>query len=55
MDVMKVIAAHELVHACGLDDDDHGKDGLFYSPLSLSQGKMIVPEQGKNQKPLPPL
>jgi hypothetical protein len=54
-DVMKVIAAHELVHACGLDDDDHGKDGLFYSPLSLSSGKMIVPEEGKNQKPMPPL
>jgi hypothetical protein len=55
MDVMKVIAVHEMVHACGLDNNDHAKDGLFYSPLSLSDGKLIVPEVGKNQKPMPPL
>lgn len=55
MDVLKVITAHELVHACGLDNDDHADDGLFYSPLSRSMGKMIVPEKGKNLKPIPPL
>ena len=31
------------------------RDGLFYSPLSLSNGKLIVPEEGKNQRPIPPL
>lgn len=55
IDMMNVIAVHELVHACGLDNDDHAGDGLFYSPLSQSGDKLIVPERGKNLKPLPPL
>lgn len=55
LEMMNVIAVHELVHACGLDNDDHAADGLFYSPLAQSGEKLIVPEKGKNQKPLPPL
>jgi hypothetical protein len=55
LDVMKVIAVHELVHACGLDNDDHARDGLFYSPLYLYNGKLKVPETGKDQKLMPPL
>jgi hypothetical protein len=28
-DVMKAIAVHELVHASGLENSDHGGDGIF--------------------------
>jgi hypothetical protein len=54
-DIMTVLACHELIHACGLSNQDHGNDGLFYDMLSPRDGKMIVPEQGKNQRPMPPL
>ncbi len=55
LDIMTALTVHELVHACGLDNDDHAEDGLFYFPLHVLNGKLIVPEQGKNLKPLPPL
>jgi hypothetical protein len=56
LDMMKVIAVHELVHACGLENADHATDdGLFYFPLAPSGGKMIIPEKGKEGKPMPPL
>jgi hypothetical protein len=57
LDMMKVIAVHELVHACGLDNRDHATDdGLFYFPLAPSgDGKIIVPAQGKESRPMPPL
>ena len=55
-DVMKVIAVHELIHACGLDEPrDHGGDGIFYYPLSYQEGKVYVPERGKNQALMPPI
>ncbi|MBS1794477.1 MAG: hypothetical protein JSS81_11515 [Acidobacteria bacterium] len=54
-DAMLVIAVHELIHAGGLENKDHAEDGLFYFPLGLSGKKMIVPEKGKNNRPLPPL
>ena len=57
LDMMKVIAVHELVHACGLENRDHDtNDGLFYFPLAPSgDGKIIVPAQGKESNPMPPL
>jgi hypothetical protein len=55
-DVMKVIAVHELIHACGLDEmRDHGGDGIFYYPLAYQNGKVYVPERGKNQALMPPV
>jgi len=56
-EMMKVIAVHELIHACGLDNNDHATDdGVFYFPLAPSgTGKMIVPRQGQDQKPMPPI
>lgn len=30
INVMRVIAVHELIHACGLEDSDHTNDDLFY-------------------------
>ena len=57
LDMMKVIAVHELIHACGLENNDHATDdGVFYFPLAPSgTGKLIVPAQGKNDRPMPPL
>ena len=54
---MKVIAVHELIHACGLENQDHATDdGLFYFPLAPSgDGKIIVPAEGKEGLPMPPL
>lgn len=57
LDMMKVIAVHELIHACGLDNKDHATDdGVFYFPLAPDgRGKMIVPGRGKEDRPMPPL
>jgi hypothetical protein len=57
LNMMKVIAVHELIHACGLDNQDHATDdGVFYFPLAPDgKGKMIVPGKGKEDKPMPPL
>lgn len=54
--IMNVIAVHELIHACGLDEmKDHGGDGVFYYPLAYQEGKLYVPERGKNQALMPPI
>jgi len=53
--MLEVIAVHEFIHGCGLSNADHGTDGVFYSPLVKSNGKMIVPEKGKNKRPMPPI
>jgi hypothetical protein len=56
LDVMKVIAVHELIHACCLnDDDDHGGDSVFYHPLEHQNGKLYVPQKGKNPALMPPI
>lgn len=56
-DMMKIVAVHELIHACGLENTDHATDdGVFYFPLAPSgTGKFIVPAKGKDDKPMPPL
>lgn len=36
--VLKVIAVHELVHACGLDDGDHTTDDLFQGYPDVDYG-----------------
>ena len=54
-DVMRAIAVHEFVHACGLEDSDHGGSGIFYFPLAVSSGKVYIPQKGKNMKPMPPI
>jgi hypothetical protein len=57
LDMMKVIAVHELIHACGLDNDDHATDdGVFYFPLAPDgKGKIVVPRKGLDNKPMPPI
>jgi hypothetical protein len=55
LDMLKVIAVHELIHACGLENGDHATDdGLFYFHLAPDgKGKIIVP-QGSSAA-MPPL
>ena len=36
--VMKLIAVHELVHACGLDNSDHSTDDLFQANPQVDPG-----------------
>jgi hypothetical protein len=54
--MMEVVMVHEFFHACGLTGkEEHGSDGVFYSPLSKSGGLMIVPEPKKRDLPMPPM
>jgi hypothetical protein len=39
LDMMKVIAVHELIHACGLDNDDHAADDEAFFLLRRTKGK----------------
>ena len=36
--VLTVIALHELLHACGLENSDHGDSGLFQSNPPVNSG-----------------
>jgi len=55
VEVMRIIAVHELIHAAGLSNSDHGGDGVFYSPLMHRDGKLYVPQKGRNQNLMPPI
>jgi hypothetical protein len=35
---MKLIAVHEMVHACGLTNDEHSKDDLFQASQNIVPG-----------------
>lgn len=52
---MRVIAVHELIHACGLDNDEHDDDGLFQKNLVPSGDKMASLMAVKGSKPMPPM
>ena len=57
---MKVIAVHELVHACGLADADHSTDDLFQAnpqvdPGDAAQGDRVRVETGGRMRWMPPL
>ncbi len=55
VDVMQIIAVHEMIHAAGLANRDHGGDGIFYSPLMQRDGKLYVPVKGRNPTLMPPI
>ena len=55
VDQLEIIAVHELIHACGLANRDHGGDGLFNSPLTPMEGKFTYAQKGRNQTPMPPI
>jgi len=55
--VMKVIAAHELLHACGLEDADHSSD-LFQANPRVDAGTTAASDKvliGTGPKSMPPL
>jgi hypothetical protein len=55
--VMKVIGAHELLHACGLDNGDHSTD-LFQANPQVDYGNTAASDRiliGKGPKGMPPL
>jgi hypothetical protein len=52
---LEVIAVHELIHAAGLSNSDHGGDGIFNSPLTPRDGKFYIPQKGRNQALMPPI
>jgi hypothetical protein len=57
LDMMKVIAVHELLQACGLEDKDHATtEGVFYFPLAPDgKGKMIVLLKKQEKRAMPPI
>ena len=40
--VLTVIALHELLHACGLDNSDHGNSGLFQGNPPVDSGTTAI-------------
>lgn len=56
--VMKVVAAHELLHACGLENGDHQDDDLFQANPRASGGARPADDKiliGTGPKGMPPL
>lgn len=56
--VMKVIAAHELVHACGLENGDHTSDDLFQGNPRVDFGNTPAQDKiliGTGPKKMPPI
>jgi len=56
--VTKVIAAHELIHACGLDNSDHSNDDLFQGNPRVDAGDSAAGDKvliGVGPKKMPPL
>lgn len=56
--VMKVIAAHELLHACGLENDDHQDDDLFQGYPRVNPGDNAAGDKiliGVGPRSMPPL
>ena len=56
--VMKVIAAHELLHACGLENSDHSSDDLFQGTPRVDAGDKARDDKvliGTGPKAMPPL
>jgi hypothetical protein len=58
--VKLVILVHELVHACGLTDDEHGTADLFHGTPQVDYGHTPADDRvwvtvGKNRIVMPPL
>jgi hypothetical protein len=57
-DLKGVVTVHELIHACGLvDEDDHDPEGgVMYAKVQLVNGKLQEPPgEGKTIQGMPPI
>ena len=52
VDVLTFIAVHELIHACGLDNNDHANDGVFMTLPNIRGGKIWASQDSKKMPPL---
>lgn len=52
VNVLKFIAVHELVHACGLTDAEHAGDGVFMTLPNIRNGQIW---SSANSKKMPPM
>jgi hypothetical protein len=55
LDQMRVIAVHELIHACGLDNAEHDDEGVFQKNLTPVGTKMGYVMAIKGSKLMPPI
>jgi hypothetical protein len=56
--ILSVVVAHELIHASGLDNDEHCDDDMFASELAPEGGRRPADDRlrvGKTGRLLPPL
>jgi hypothetical protein len=56
--ILSVVVAHELIHASGLDNDEHCDDDMFASELEPEGGRRPADDRlrvGKTGRLLPPL
>lgn len=54
--MMRVVAVHEFIHACCLDDNnDHAKDGVFVDRLTPVGGKLVPFWSAGRGTPMPPM
>jgi hypothetical protein len=49
---LRFIAVHELIHACGLDNDEHANDGVFMNSPNMGGGKIWASNDTKKMPPL---
>lgn len=52
IDVLRFIAVHELIHACGLENGEHAGDGVFITLPNIRNGKIWASADSKKMPPL---
>lgn len=52
INVLRMITVHELIHACGLDDNEHSNDGVFMTLPNIRNGQIFASATSKKMPPL---
>lgn len=52
INVLRMITVHELIHACGLDDNEHSNDGVFMTLPNIRNGQIFASAASKKMPPL---
>jgi hypothetical protein len=55
LDMMRVVAVHELIHACGLENGDHSDDGVFCGTMVPTGTGKVQAWGKKDARAMPPL